>query len=229
MSVSAATRSRSANSSSTPTRGGREDLGVHLRCRLDRPSDRFSDRARHAARCGSDLHEQGERRLVTARPHRRRHAGFLGARRHQDGARRQAAESDLDYLLESDDYLRAGALRYFDGPGRDAKALAPPKPKGQTSIPRLLDLEQIVAEGAGLRDRSGLLPGKIAPAWSVAICFATPSARSAVRRPKVNALAPDGSLWIVKLAKIDDEYAIARAEVMAAEARPTLRDQGRAS
>lgn len=34
-------------------------------------------------------------------------------------------------------------------------------------------------------------------------------------RPKVNARAQDGSLWIVKLAKIDDQYAIARAEVMA--------------
>jgi serine/threonine-protein kinase HipA len=36
-------------------------------------------------------------------------------------------------------------------------------------------------------------------------------------RPKVNAKAEDDSLWIVKLAKIDDQYAIARAEVMALE------------
>jgi serine/threonine-protein kinase HipA len=54
--------------------------------------------------------------------------------------------TDLDYLLESDDYLRSGALRYFDGSGKDAKALAPPKAKGLASIPRLLDLEQVIVE-----------------------------------------------------------------------------------
>jgi serine/threonine-protein kinase HipA len=122
--------------------------------------------------------------------------------------------TDLDYLLESDDYLRSGALRYFDGPGKDAKALAPPKAKGLVSIPRLLDLEQIVVEARAFEadpahyreNRARMIGGDLL--------------RNAVgtlggARPKVNARAQDGSLWIVKLAKIDDEYAIARAEVMA--------------
>jgi len=124
------------------------------------------------------------------------------------------ALTDLDYLLESDDYLRSGALRYFDGPGKDAKALASPKAKGLASIPRLLDLEQIVVEARAFEadpahyreNRARMVAGDLL--------------RNAVgtlggARPKVNARAQDGSLWIVKLAKIDDQYAIARAEVMA--------------
>lgn len=124
------------------------------------------------------------------------------------------ALTDLDYLLESDDYLRSGVLRYFDGPGKDAKVLAPPKAKGLASIPRLLDLEQIVVEARAFEadpahyreNRACMVAGDLL--------------RNAVgtlggARPKVNARAQDGSLWIVKLAKIDDQYAIARAEVMA--------------
>lgn len=118
--------------------------------------------------------------------------------------------SDLDYLLESDDMLRSGALRYFE----DGTPLAAPGGAGGVSVPRLLDLEQIVAEsrafeadpphyretraktlhGGFLKDAVGSLGGA---------------------RPKVNAQDDDGNLWIVKLAKMDDEYAVARAEVMA--------------
>ena len=124
------------------------------------------------------------------------------------------ALTDLDYLLEADDYLRSGALRYFDAPGKDAKALALTRENGSASIPRLLDLEQIVIEArafeadpAHYRDnRARMVAGDLL--------------RNAVgtlggARPKVNARARDGALWIVKLAKIDDEYAVARAEVMA--------------
>jgi serine/threonine-protein kinase HipA len=127
------------------------------------------------------------------------------------------ALTDLDYLLEADDFLRSGALRYFDGPDKDATALAPPKTRpGQASIPRLLDLEQIVVEARAFETdpvhyrerRAGMVGGDLL--------------RNAVgtlggARPKVNAKAEDDSLWIVKLAKIDDQYAIARAEVMALE------------
>jgi serine/threonine-protein kinase HipA len=125
------------------------------------------------------------------------------------------ALTDLDFLLEADDFLRFGALRYFDGPGKDATALAPAKTgPGQASIPRLLDLEQIVVEARAFEadpihyreTRTRMVGGDLL--------------RNAVgtlggARPKVNAKAEDGSLWIVKLAKIDDQYAIARAEVMA--------------
>jgi serine/threonine-protein kinase HipA len=125
------------------------------------------------------------------------------------------ALTDLDYLLETDDFLRSGALRYFDGPGTDATAMAPSKtdPK-QMSIPRLLDLEQIVVEARAFeadpvhyrQHRARMIGGDLL--------------RNAVGslgggRPKVNAKAQDGSLWVVKLAKIDDQYAIACAEVVA--------------
>ena len=125
------------------------------------------------------------------------------------------ALTDLDYLLEADDFLRSGALRYFDSPDKNATALAPPKTgPGQVPIPRLLDLEQIIVEARAFEadpihyreKRARMVGGDLL--------------RNAVgtlggARPKVNAKAEDGSLWIVKLAKIDDQYAIARAEVMA--------------
>lgn len=125
------------------------------------------------------------------------------------------ALTDLDYLLEADDFLRSGALRYFDRPDKNATALAPPKTgQGQVTIPRLIDLEQIVVEARAFetdpihyrKNRARMVGGDLL--------------RNAVgtlggARPKVNAKAEDGSLWIVKLAKIDDQYAIARAEVMA--------------
>jgi serine/threonine-protein kinase HipA len=123
------------------------------------------------------------------------------------------ALTDLDFLLEADDFLRSGALRYFDGPDKDATALAPPGTgPGQASIPRLLDLEQIVVEARAFetdpihyRERRAQMVDLLRNA--VGTLGGT--------RPKVNAKADDGSLWIVKLAKIDDQYAIARAEVMA--------------
>jgi serine/threonine-protein kinase HipA len=123
--------------------------------------------------------------------------------------------ADLDYLVESDDFLRSGALRYFDGPGKDAAALAPPKTgQGQVSIPRLLDLEQIVVEARAFEadpihyreQRARMIGGGI-------LQNAIGSLGGA--RPKVNAKAQDGAIWIVKLAKVDDQYAVARAEVMA--------------
>lgn len=122
--------------------------------------------------------------------------------------------TDLDYLVEADDYLRSGALRYFDGPGKDATALAPPKAKGIASIPRLLDLEQIVVEARAFEnDPAHYRENRAAMVGGDLLRHAVGPLGGA--RPKVNARAQDGSLWIVKLAKIDDQYAIARAEVMA--------------
>lgn len=123
--------------------------------------------------------------------------------------------TDLDYLIESDDFLRAGALRYFDGPGKDAAALAPPKADpAQTLIPGLLDLEQIVVEARAFetdpvsyrQHRARMIGGGILQNAIGTLGGA---------RPKVNATAQDGALWIVKMAKVDDHYAVARAEVMA--------------
>ncbi|QRE74986.1 type II toxin-antitoxin system HipA family toxin [Methylobacterium aquaticum] len=123
--------------------------------------------------------------------------------------------TDLDYLVESDDFLRSGALRYFDGPGPDARALAPPRNgDAEASVPRLLDLEQVIAEARAFEadpvhyreSRAKLLGGQL-------LKGAVGSLGGA--RPKVNARDGDGALWIVKLAKMDDQYAVGRAEVMA--------------
>lgn len=123
-------------------------------------------------------------------------------------------DSDLDYLLESDDGLRSGALRYFDKPGTAGKPLAPPRAPGEVSIPRLFDLGQIVTEARAFEadpvryreSRAKMLHGGL-------LRNALGSLGGA--RPKVNARDEHGHLWIVKLAKMDDEHAVARAEVLA--------------
>lgn len=124
------------------------------------------------------------------------------------------AATDLDYLIETDDFLRSGALRYFDGTGPDARALAPPRVKGAPSVPRLLDLEDMIAEARAFEAdpvhyrerRAHLLGGE-------ALRNAAGSLGGA--RPKINARDDEGRLWIVKLAKMDDTFAVARAEVLA--------------
>jgi len=124
-------------------------------------------------------------------------------------------ESELDYLLESDDGLRSGALRYYDDPGPDARPLAQPRTgAGRHSVPRLLDLEQVIAEARAFEadpihyreHRARLVGGEL-------LRNAVGSLGGA--RPKVNARDEDDALWIVKLAKADDAYAVARAEVLA--------------
>lgn len=121
-------------------------------------------------------------------------------------------DSDLDYLLQADDELRSGALRYYLEP--DGEALATKENRKQVTIPRLLDLDQIILASRKFEEdpvhyresRGKLLGGDI-------LKDAVGSLGGA--RPKVNAVDENGDLWIVKLAKKDDEWAVARAEVMA--------------
>lgn len=120
--------------------------------------------------------------------------------------------TELDYLLESDDRLRIGALRYFDGPGPEATALAPPRADG-VNVPRLHELQEVIRQARAFeedpvgyaRRRAQLIGGDL-------LAEAVGSLGGA--RPKINARDGDGVLWIVKLPKIDDDYAVARAEVM---------------
>lgn len=123
-------------------------------------------------------------------------------------------DSELDYLLESDDALRSGALRYFDAPGDRGNPLAAPRDPKKVSVPRLFDLEQVVAESRAFeadpihyRERRANMVGGDMLKDAVGTLGGA--------RPKVNAIDGDRNLWIVKLAKIDDEYAVARAEVLA--------------
>lgn len=122
--------------------------------------------------------------------------------------------TDLDFLIEADDFLRSGALRYFGGKGETAKPLAAPHSGERAfSVPRLLDLEQIIAEARAFeadpihyREKRALMIG------GGILKDAAGSLGGA--RPKVNARDESGNLWIVKLAKMDDTYAVARAEVL---------------
>lgn len=115
--------------------------------------------------------------------------------------------TDLDYLIEVDDILRAGALRYFDSQDNDLAALATPR---ERTIPQVVNAYQLFAAAKafeedptnfterravlmGLRDNVGSLGGA---------------------RPKVNVREKDNSLWIAKLPKNDDFYGVARVEVM---------------
>lgn len=119
---------------------------------------------------------------------------------------------ELDYLLESDDFLRVGALRYFDGPGEDAVPLAPPR-EGGLSVPRLHDLEEVIRQARAFEeDPASYAAGRARLVGGDLLAEAVGSLGGA--RPKVNARDENGALWIVKLPKIDDDYAMARAEVM---------------
>lgn len=123
--------------------------------------------------------------------------------------------TDLDFLLQSSDDLRSGALRYYESRDDAAPPLAPPTVKpGLHSVPRLIDLDALIVEARAFEidparyreKRANMLGGDI-------LKEAVGSLGGA--RPKINAVDDDGSLWIVKLAKFDDQYSVAHAEVLA--------------
>jgi serine/threonine-protein kinase HipA len=123
--------------------------------------------------------------------------------------------TDLDYLLEASDELRSGALRYYASSDADAPPLALPMGRtGLASVPRLVDLGSLEVEArafevdpAGYREkRAEMLCGDL-------LKDAVGSLGGA--RPKINARDDDGALWIAKLAKFDDQYSVAHAEVLA--------------
>lgn len=123
--------------------------------------------------------------------------------------------SDLDYLTESDDFLRSGALRYYESRAEDAPAVAAPAGKpGRVAVPRLMDLERVILEARAFEEdpahyrekRAGMVGGDL-------LKDAIGSLGGA--RPKVNAIDDQGVLWIVKLAKADDRFSAAHAEVLA--------------
>jgi serine/threonine-protein kinase HipA len=134
--------------------------------------------------------------------------------RDEDGRGRTL--TDLDYLTKSDDYLRSGALRYFDGPDADAVALAAPRPdqKGKyPGVPRLVEMDELInasrafeADPNGYhKHRSKMMGGDLLAGVG--------SLGGA--RPKVNVRDENHQLWIAKLAKQGDTYAMSRTEVMA--------------
>lgn len=123
--------------------------------------------------------------------------------------------ADIDYLIETDDFLRIGALRYFDASGPEGQALAKPRTrKEEARVPMLHNMQDVILAArdfeadpdAYVEKRGVLVGGDI-------LRDAAGSLGGA--RPKVNAIDEDGALWIVKLPKQNDTYAMSRAEVMA--------------
>jgi serine/threonine-protein kinase HipA len=123
--------------------------------------------------------------------------------------------TDMDFLLQSSDDLRSGALRYYDSRDVGAVALAPliVKP-GLHSVPMLIQLDDLIIEARAFEldparyreKRANMIGGEL-------LKGAVGSLGGA--RPKINARDEDGTLWIVKLAKFDDQYSVAHAEVLA--------------
>ncbi|MFC4235948.1 type II toxin-antitoxin system HipA family toxin [Thalassospira xianhensis] len=123
--------------------------------------------------------------------------------------------TDMDFLLESADFLRQGALRYYDSRDVDAPALAQyDRKSNEISIPRLIDLEQFIIEARAFEaDPAQYRENRAKMVGGDYLKDAVGTLGGA--RPKVNALDDDGALWIVKMAKMDDQYSVAHAEVLA--------------
>ena len=122
---------------------------------------------------------------------------------------------DIDYLIGTDDVLRIGALRYFDAPGEKGRALAEVSTEqGRPRVPMLYNMADVIHAArsfeadpdAYVEKRGELVGGDI-------LRDAVGSLGGA--RPKVNAIDEEGALWIIKLPKQNDTYAMARAEVLA--------------
>lgn len=125
------------------------------------------------------------------------------------------SRTDLDFLLQTSDELRSGALRYYESDDENSEPLAHAVTEpGLHSVPRLIDLHALEVEARAFEldparyreKRANMLGGDI-------LKDAVGSLGGA--RPKINALDEKGDLWIVKLAKFDDDYSVAHAEVLA--------------
>lgn len=123
--------------------------------------------------------------------------------------------TDFQYLCAVDDFLRSGALQFYETAADGALPIAQPRKGHQAwSVPRLFELEMLITEARALEkdpahyreNRAHMLGGEM-------LLNAAGSLGGA--RPKVNMRDEDGSIWIAKLPKVADEYDMARAEVLA--------------
>ncbi|SOC30542.1 type II toxin-antitoxin system HipA family toxin [Thalassospira xiamenensis] len=122
--------------------------------------------------------------------------------------------SELDFLLHSTDFLRSGALRFYESRDADAPALAQHSPDGtQFTIPRLIDLEKFIIEARAFEADPARYREKRADLVSGGRLGDVVGTLGGAR-PKINAI-DNGNLWIVKLAKMNDQYSVAHGEVLA--------------
>lgn len=115
--------------------------------------------------------------------------------------------NELDYLLETDDFLRSGALRFYTSRDEGATALAP---SSEHSVPKYVDADDLFATARAFEANPGEFKGNRARLMGLKDNVGSLGGA----RPKVNVRDNDGSLLIAKLPKIDDSYGVARVEVL---------------
>lgn len=122
---------------------------------------------------------------------------------------------DVDYLIGTDDALRIGALRYFDGKGEKGRPLAEASTiPGRPRVPMLHNMDDVIHAARSFEaDPEAYVEARGEFVGGDILRDAVGSLGGA--RPKVNAVDKEGALWIVKLPKQNDTYAMARAEVLA--------------
>ncbi len=109
---------------------------------------------------------------------------------------------DFDYLTEVDDYLRTGALRYFN---EDGEPLAAPR---EQRIPRFSEIPALNVASRRFEDDPEAFR-------ELRDEFMGALGSLGGARPKVNVADRDGVLWIAKLASTGDALPVARGEVLA--------------
>lgn len=120
--------------------------------------------------------------------------------------------TDIDYLIETDDFLRNGALRVYDQQGQRGMPLAQPHNDG-IQTPRLHDLSSVIVQARAFDEDPDEYAKKRADMVGGSL-LRNAAGTLGGARPKVNAIDGDGSLWIVKLPKQTDDYSVERVEVM---------------
>lgn len=106
--------------------------------------------------------------------------------------------TEFDYLTQSDDYTRQGALRFFDDKLQPLSLLSPP-------VPRLIELER-------LRMLAHQFEHDPEQADEAVHDLAGPAGSLGGTRPKAS-VVENGKLWIAKFTSRNDQRAVERAEV----------------
>ncbi|MYB33592.1 MAG: type II toxin-antitoxin system HipA family toxin, partial [Gammaproteobacteria bacterium] len=106
--------------------------------------------------------------------------------------------TEFDYLTQSDDRTRQGALRFLDDSFQPLSRLSPP-------VPRLVELEQL----RKLTHQFEIDPDSVE---EDILNLAGVSGSLGGARPKAS-IAGEGQLWIAKFTSRDDRRAVERAEV----------------
>ncbi|WP_315921888.1 type II toxin-antitoxin system HipA family toxin [Mesorhizobium sp. SP-1A] len=110
--------------------------------------------------------------------------------------------TELDYLVEPVDQLRLGALRFFD------TETALPLSRGTlTAVPHVKDAGRFIKAAYAFQRDSEVFKGN-----SDLSCLAHLLGSLGGARPKMNVVGDDGSLWIAKLPRPDDDYDVAKVE-----------------